>query len=81
MTEDEADLFQTWIGNRDQARRKMKLLSHRETQVVSLVAEGLPNKTIARELDLSTKTIETRQKRIIEIDENASKKRQPKQFR
>lgn len=58
MTEEDADLFQAWVGNREQARRKMKQLSRREYQVVSLVAEGHPNKAIARELELSVKTIE-----------------------
>lgn len=50
--------FQEWVGKREQARQKMSRLSRRENQVVCLVSEGLPNKSIARELDISVKTIE-----------------------
>ncbi len=53
-----ADSFQQWCERRDFARIKMTKLSRRETQVVSLVADGLPNKSIAHELDISVKTIE-----------------------
>ncbi|MCP4170567.1 MAG: helix-turn-helix transcriptional regulator [Fuerstiella sp.] len=52
------DSFQQWCERRDSARIKMTKLSRRETQVVSLVADGLPNKSIAHELDISVKTIE-----------------------
>lgn len=50
--------FQRWLERRREARQKMERLSRRETQVVSLVSEGMPNKSIARELDISVKTIE-----------------------
>jgi DNA-binding CsgD family transcriptional regulator len=50
--------FQQWNANREQARQKMLKLSRRETQVVTLVSEGLPNKSIAHALDISVKTIE-----------------------
>ena len=53
-----ADSFQQWCERRESARIKMTRLSRRETQVVSLVADGLPNKSIAHELDISVKTIE-----------------------
>jgi DNA-binding CsgD family transcriptional regulator len=53
-----ADSFQQWRERRESARIKMTKLSRRETQVVSLVADGLPNKSIAHELDISVKTIE-----------------------
>ncbi len=53
-----ADSFQQWCERRESARIKMTKLSRRETQVVSLVADGLPNKSIAHELDISVKTIE-----------------------
>ncbi|MEO1983382.1 MAG: helix-turn-helix transcriptional regulator [Fuerstiella sp.] len=53
-----ADSFQQWCERRDSARIKMTKLSRRETQVVALVADGLPNKSIAHELDISVKTIE-----------------------
>lgn len=58
MSEEDAELFQTWMSHREQASRKMSRLSRREDQVVSLVSDGLPNKSIARELDISVKTIE-----------------------
>ena len=50
--------FQEWLTKRDSARQKMEKLSKRETEVVALVALGMPNKSIARELDISVKTIE-----------------------
>ena len=50
--------FQKWLSRRDSARQKMEKLSRRETEVVALVSLGLPNKSIARELDISVKTIE-----------------------
>lgn len=50
--------YQDWMTRRDQSRQKMSRLSRRENQVVGLVSEGLPNKSIARELDISVKTIE-----------------------
>jgi DNA-binding CsgD family transcriptional regulator len=52
------DSFQQWRERRETARLKMTKLSRREKQVVSLVADGLPNKSIAHELDISVKTIE-----------------------
>ncbi len=52
------DSFQQWRVRRETARLKMTKLSRREKQVVSLVADGLPNKSIAHELDISVKTIE-----------------------
>ena len=58
MSEEDAELFQAWINHREQANRKMSRLSRREDQVVALVSDGLPNKSIARELDISVKTIE-----------------------
>ena len=57
-TGDSADGYQEWMTQRQQAGQKMARLSRREYQVVSLVADGLPNKSIARELDISVKTIE-----------------------
>ncbi|MCA9049360.1 MAG: helix-turn-helix transcriptional regulator [Planctomycetaceae bacterium] len=46
------------VEQRDIGRQKMARLSRREYEVVSLVADGLPNKSIAHELDISVKTIE-----------------------
>jgi DNA-binding CsgD family transcriptional regulator len=50
--------FQSWLQRRDEARSRMQRLSPRETEVVSHVSAGLPNKSIARELEISVKTIE-----------------------
>lgn len=53
-----SDGYQEWLTQKQHASQKMGRLSRREYQVVSLVADGLPNKSIARELDISVKTIE-----------------------
>jgi two-component system response regulator FixJ len=50
--------YEAWLSKRESARTKMEKLSKREVEVVSLVSQGLPNKSIARELDISVKTIE-----------------------
>lgn len=50
--------YHQWEQRREQAVKKMARLSRRESQVVELVADGLPNKSIAHELDISVKTIE-----------------------
>lgn len=50
--------FRTWITRRDAARQQIRRLSRRELQVVQLVANGLANKSIALELQISVKTIE-----------------------
>ena len=55
---EESESYENWTRNRDQARQKVIRLSRREKQVVNLVSNGLPNKSIARELDISVKTIE-----------------------
>lgn len=54
----DSEAFQQWEASRELARKKMSRLSRRESQVVELVADGLPNKSIAHELDISVKTIE-----------------------
>lgn len=43
----------------------LPLLSHRETEIVHLIAEGLANKDIAEKLYLSIHTIKTHRKNII----------------
>lgn len=43
---------------------KRNNLTNRERQVVLLIGEGLPNKNIAQELNLSKSTIETHRKNI-----------------
>ncbi len=50
--------FRTWLTRRDAARQQIRRLSRRELQVVQLVANGLANKSIALELQISVKTIE-----------------------
>lgn len=57
-THDHQDSYQKWIVQRELALKKMAKLSRREAQVVALVSDGLPNKSIAHELDISVKTIE-----------------------
>jgi len=50
--------YRSWVQRRDEARSRMQRLSPRELEVVSRVSAGLPNKSIARELEISVKTIE-----------------------
>ncbi len=50
--------FRTWMVRRDAARQQIRRLSRRELQVVQLVSNGLANKSIALELQISVKTIE-----------------------
>ncbi|MCM8737538.1 response regulator [Azospirillum sp. A1-3] len=47
-------------------RHRMTLLTPREREVVELVAQGLPNKTIARRLDIGIRTVETHRARVLE---------------
>lgn len=44
---------------------KLECLTNRERQVMSLVCEGLPNKAIARQLDISHKTVEIHRSNIL----------------
>jgi DNA-binding NarL/FixJ family response regulator len=50
--------YRTWMTRRDAARQQIRRLSRRELQVVQLVTNGLANKSIALELQISVKTIE-----------------------
>lgn len=45
-------------------RERFQQLSERERQVLELILEGLPNKLIAREIGLSTRTVESHRSRI-----------------
>lgn len=45
-------------------RERFGLLSERERQVLELILDGLPNKLIAREIGLSTRTVESHRSRI-----------------
>ena len=47
-------------------RRRLALLSPRELEVMELVAEGLPNKTIAQRLSIGIRTVETHRARVLE---------------
>lgn len=48
----------------DDLRGKLAQLSEREAEVLTLMLEGLPNKLIARQIDLSTRTVESHRARI-----------------
>ena len=47
------------LQRRQEARDRMKKLSSREQQVLNCIVAGFSNKKMARELDISIKTIET----------------------
>ncbi len=47
------------IQRRQEARDRLRKLSNREIQVLDCIVAGCSNKTMARELDISVKTIET----------------------
>src|SRR5205823_13394626 len=48
-----------------EAMRRLKTLSGRQRQILDKVIEGVPNKTIAFELGLSEKTVETHRGRLM----------------
>jgi DNA-binding NarL/FixJ family response regulator len=50
----------------DRAEQRAVELTDRERQVLSLVAEGMPNKRIARRLEISEKTVKAHLTRIFE---------------
>lgn len=47
------------------SREKMERLTLREKEVLKLIIEGLPNKAIAQQIGLSTRTIESHRARIV----------------
>ncbi len=57
-TEAEAERTSTVRRNRVLAQQKLENLSGRESQVLELLAEGFSNKQIARELEISPRTVE-----------------------
>jgi len=60
------------IQNREVDRRskqveaKLSLLSERESEIFNLIVQGLPNKVIAKQLNLSTRTVEVHRANIFE---------------
>jgi DNA-binding NarL/FixJ family response regulator len=53
--------------NRRPSRAQSDALSAREREVLSLVAAGLPNKSIARRLDISEKTVKAHLTRVFAV--------------
>jgi two-component system response regulator DctR len=51
---------------RDQLRERLAELTERERAVMRCVAEGLPNKLIADQLDISVRTVEVHRARVFE---------------
>lgn len=51
---------------RDSALALLDRLSPREREVARLVAQGLPNKVVARELDISEKTVHVHRQHVME---------------
>jgi len=57
---------------RDEALARLGRLSPREREVARLVAQGLPNKLVARELDISEKTVHVHRQHVMEKTEVGS---------
>jgi FixJ family two-component response regulator len=55
-----------------QAGDRLARLSPREAEVARLVAQGLPNKLVARELDISEKTVHIHRQHVMEKAEVGS---------
>ena len=53
-------------GRREHASAMLERLSPREREVARLVALGLPNKLVARELDISEKTVHIHRQHVME---------------
>ena len=66
----EADLVSS--ERAQQAGDRLARLSPREAEVARLVAQGLPNKLVARELDISEKTVHIHRQHVMEKTEVAS---------
>ncbi|MDP2225896.1 MAG: response regulator [Moraxellaceae bacterium] len=56
--------FRRQAGEPGDTRQRIEALSEREKKVLELMLNGLPNKLIARELNLSTRTIESHRARV-----------------
>jgi len=59
-------------AQRDAALALLDRLSPREREVARLVARGLPNKVVARELDISEKTVHVHRQHVMEKTEVGS---------
>jgi len=60
---------QAWLAarlGRDQLRERLAELTERERAVMRCVVEGLPNKLIANQLDISVRTVEVHRARVFE---------------
>ena len=66
----EADLVSS--ERAQQAGDRLARLSPREAEVARLVAQGLPNKLVARELDISEKTVHIHRQHVMEKSEVGS---------
>ena len=66
----EADLVSS--ERAQQAGDRLARLSPREAEVARLVAQGLPNKLVARELDISEKTVHINRQHVMEKAEVGS---------
>ncbi|MCP4750666.1 MAG: response regulator transcription factor [Proteobacteria bacterium] len=53
------------LDQRHQTRNQTPQLTRRETEILKLIATGLTNKTIAADLHISVKTVETHRTRIM----------------
>lgn len=59
------DAVQRLRDQQREAARMLACLTKRERQVMQLVSSGLPNKTVARQLQLSVKTVEKHRGRLM----------------
>lgn len=64
MVHEGEKVFSPDILNRKRKKRSIKL-SHREVQVLKLLVKGYANKNIAKELDISDKTVSTYKLRLL----------------
>jgi two-component system response regulator NreC len=60
------DVLAKKSGAKARPKRKVSILSHRELQVLSLVAQGYSSAQIAKKIFVGVKTVETYRSRIAE---------------
>jgi two-component system response regulator FixJ len=63
---DQEELRYQADASRRDFRRRMSSLTEKERQVLDLVVDGFPNKTVARRLDVSLRTVESRRKAVFD---------------